>query len=135
MNQWILVSAVFACATVSASVGAETQYVRGASLAVGVNAANGRVVSIAATNGLEFAAQRAADLFSMELTRTDDFSAKERVGPAQAKRFRRETLPDGMRLVCSPTPQFKSINSSALSFLCSPTLTSIHDYWKNHSFD
>ena len=30
----------------------------------------------------------------------------------------------------SPTPQFESINSSALSFLCSPTLTSIHDYWK-----
>ena len=35
----------------------------------------------------------------------------------------------------SPTPQFKSINSLALSFLFSPTLTSIHDYWKNHSFD
>ena len=34
-----------------------------------------------------------------------------------------------------PTPQFKSINSSVLSFLCSPTLTSIHDCWKNHSFD
>ena len=34
----------------------------------------------------------------------------------------------------SPTPQFKSINSSVLSFLYSPTLTSIHDYWKNHSF-
>ena len=33
----------------------------------------------------------------------------------------------------SPTPQFKTINSSALSFLYSPTLTSIHDYWKNHS--
>ena len=33
------------------------------------------------------------------------------------------------------TPQFKSINSSALSFLYSPTLTSIHDYWKNHSLD
>ena len=30
-----------------------------------------------------------------------------------------------------PTPQFKSINSSALSFLHTPTLTSIHDYWKN----
>ena len=29
----------------------------------------------------------------------------------------------------------KSINSSALSFLHSPTLTSIHDYWKNHSLD
>jgi len=33
----------------------------------------------------------------------------------------------------SPTPQFKSINSSALSLLHSPTLTSIHDHWKNHS--
>ena len=32
----------------------------------------------------------------------------------------------------SPTPQFKSINSLALSFLHSTTLTSIHDYWKNH---
>ena len=35
----------------------------------------------------------------------------------------------------SPTPQFKSINSSALSFLYSPTLTSIHDHWKNNSLD
>ena len=35
----------------------------------------------------------------------------------------------------SPTPQFKSINSSALSFLHSPTLTSIHDHRKNHNFD
>ena len=35
----------------------------------------------------------------------------------------------------SPTPQFKSINSSAPSFLYSPALTSIHDYWKNRSFD
>ena len=33
-----------------------------------------------------------------------------------------------------PTTQFKSINSLVLSFLYSPTLTSIHDYWKNHSF-
>ena len=32
-------------------------------------------------------------------------------------------------------PQFQSINSSALSFLYSPTLTSIHDYWKNYSLD
>ena len=31
----------------------------------------------------------------------------------------------------SPTPQYKSINSSVLSFLYSPTLTSIHDHWKN----
>ena len=34
-----------------------------------------------------------------------------------------------------PTPQFKSISSSVLSFLHSPTLTSIHDQWKNHSLD
>ena len=38
-------------------------------------------------------------------------------------------------LKTSPTPQCKSINSSALSFLHRPTLTSIHDYWKNHSLD
>ena len=37
--------------------------------------------------------------------------------------------------VFSPTPQFKSISSLVLSFLSGPTLTSIHDYWKNHSFD
>ena len=35
----------------------------------------------------------------------------------------------------SPTPQFKSINSLVLSFLYSPTLTSIHDHWKNRSLD
>ena len=35
----------------------------------------------------------------------------------------------------SPTPQFKGINSSALSLLHSPTLTSIHDHRKNHSLD
>jgi len=33
------------------------------------------------------------------------------------------------------TPQFKRINSSVLSFLHSPTLTSIHDHRKNHSLD
>ena len=35
----------------------------------------------------------------------------------------------------SPIPQFKSIGSLALSFLYSPTLTYIHDHWKNHSLD
>ena len=35
----------------------------------------------------------------------------------------------------SPTPQFKSINYLALSFLYVPILTTIHDYWKKHSFD
>ena len=57
--------------------------------------------------------------------------------------FRTDFLYDGLvRSPCSPrdsqessTPQFKSINSLSLSFLYSPTLTSIHDYWKNHSLD
>ena len=35
----------------------------------------------------------------------------------------------------SPIPQFKNTNYSMFSFLYGPTLTSIHDYWKNHSFD
>ena len=35
----------------------------------------------------------------------------------------------------SPAPHFESINSLLLSLLYSPTLTPIHDYWKNHSFD
>ena len=35
----------------------------------------------------------------------------------------------------SPTPQFKSIDCSMLSFLHSPTLTSMPDNWKNHRFD
>ena len=39
----------------------------------------------------------------------------------------------GLSRVFSNT-QFKSINSLVLSFLYSPTLTSIHDHWNNHSF-
>ena len=38
-------------------------------------------------------------------------------------------------LESSSTPQFKSIHSSGLSSLYGLTLTSIHDYWKNHIFD
>ena len=58
--------------------------------------------------------------------------------------FRIDFLKDGLVWSpCSPresqesTPiaQFKNINSSALILLYGPTLTSIHDYWKNHSFD
>ena len=35
----------------------------------------------------------------------------------------------------SSAPQFKSISSSVLSLLCGPAFTSVHDYWKNHSFN
>ena len=57
---------------------------------------------------------------------------------------RTDLLQDGLvGSPCSPrdsqesstTPQFKSINFSVLSFLHSPTLTSIHEHWKNHSLD
>ena len=34
-----------------------------------------------------------------------------------------------------PAPQFESINSLTLSLLYGPILTSVHDYWKNHSLD
>ena len=66
------------------------------------------------------------------------------ISPSNPVQFRTDFLSDGLvASPCSPrdsqesssTPQFKSINSSALSFLYSPSLTSIHDYWKNHSFD
>ena len=58
--------------------------------------------------------------------------------------FRTDLLQDGLvGSPCSPRnsqesslpPQFKSINSLVLSFLYSPTLKSIPDYWKNHSLD
>ena len=35
----------------------------------------------------------------------------------------------------SPAPRFESINSMVLGLLYGPTLTSVHDYWKNYSFD
>ena len=53
-----------------------------------------------------------------------DFLYNELVGSPCSPRDSQES---------SPTLQFKSISSSALSFLYSPTVTSIHDYWKNRS--
>ena len=58
--------------------------------------------------------------------------------------LRIDLLKDGLvGSPCSPRdsqqsslrPQFKSIDSLVLSFVYAPTLTSIHDYWKNHSLD
>ena len=58
--------------------------------------------------------------------------------------FRTDVIYDGLvgspccpraSQVSSPTPQFKIINSSAFSFVCSSTLISMHDCWKNHIFD
>ena len=59
--------------------------------------------------------------------------SKEIPGPIS---FRMDLLAvQGTLKESSPTPQFKSINSSALSRLHNPTLTSIHDHTKNHSLD
>ena len=45
-------------------------------------------------------------------------------------------LPAAQGTLRSPSaPQFKSIKSSGLSLLYGPSLKSVHDYWKNHSFD
>jgi len=55
-----------------------------------------------------------------------DFLYDGLVGSSCSPRYSQES---------SPTPHFQSINSLVLSFLYSPTLTSIHDSWKNHSFD
>ena len=49
--------------------------------------------------------------------------------------FRTDWLSSRDSQESSPTPQFKSINFSVLSFPHSLTLTSIHDHWKNHSLD
>ena len=40
-----------------------------------------------------------------------------------------------LKSLSSPTTQFKRITSSVLSLFYCPALTSVHDYWRNHSFD
>ena len=46
-----------------------------------------------------------------------------------------KTICQELTCVTSPTPQFQSINSSVLSFLYGPAVTSIPDHWENHSLD
>ena len=72
--------------------------------------------------GLEFQLQRQ----SFQWTPRTDLLEDGLVGSPCSPRDSQES---------SPTPQFKSINSSAISFLYSPTLTSIQDHWENHSLD
>ena len=72
--------------------------------------------------GLEFQLQHQ----SFQWTRRTDLLPNGLVGSPCSPRVSQES---------SPTPQFKSINSLVLSFLYSPTLTSIHDYWRNHNLD
>ena len=72
--------------------------------------------------GLEFQLQHR----SIQWTPRIDFLYDGLVGSPCSPRDSQESF---------PTLQFKSINSSVLSFLCSPTLISIHDYWKNCSLD
>ena len=60
---------------------------------------------------------------------------KRRVGKVGLKLNIQKTKIMASSPFTSPIPQFKSINSSALSFLYSPTFISIPDYWKDHSLD
>ena len=64
--------------------------------------------------------------FSISISPSNEYSGLILVGYPCSPRDSQES---------SPIPQFRSTNSSALSFLYGPTLTSIHDHWKNHSFD
>jgi len=80
------------------AAGAEV-FVRSSSLSVGVNLANGRITSIDATNGVRLASKYTTDLFWMELSRVDDFSANARIGPSAAAAFRHEIIPGGVKLV------------------------------------
>ena len=70
---------------------------------------------------------------SHEVAKVLGISALASVLPKKSQGWSPYSLKDSQE--SSPTPHFKSINSSALSFLHSPTLTSIHDYWKNHSLN
>ena len=71
---------------------------------------------------LEFQLQQ----HSLQRNPRDDLLQNGLVGSLCSSRYSQDS---------SPKPQFKSINSSALSLLHSPTLTSIHDHRKNHSID
>ena len=61
--------------------------------------------------------------------------SNEHSGPVSSRMDWLDLLAGQGTLKSSPTPQLKSINSSVLSSLYSPTLTSIHDHWKNHNVD
>ena len=75
---------------------------------------------------LKFQFQHRSFKFPLRLTGWISCSPRESQESSPKKKKKKES---------SPIPQFKSINSSVLSFLHSPTLTSIHNYWKNHSLD
>ena len=77
-----------------------------------------------ASGGQSFGVSATVSTLSMNIW--DWFPLESTVGSPCSPRDSQES---------SPTPQFKSINSLVLSFLYSPTLTCIHDHWKNHSFD
>ena len=86
-------------AALGACHGAEPVFVRSASLAIGLDAAEGRVASVKATNGVELAAQKACDLFELELTRTDDFTNTTKVSSSARRPVACEPVPGGARLV------------------------------------
>ena len=83
----------------SPASGEKVAFVRSASLSIGIDKTNGRVVRIETANGTDLTPKAAADLFKMQLTRADDFSINERIYPGKAARFRLEPLADGLKLI------------------------------------
>ena len=80
-----------------------------------------------ASSGQSIAVSASALVFPMNMNTQDWFPLENwLVGSPCSPRDSQES---------SPTPQFKSISSLGLSFLYSPSLTSLHGHWKNHSFD
>ena len=68
----------------SPASGEEVAFVRSASLSIGIDKTNGRVIRIETANGTDLTPKAAADLFKMQLTRADDFSINERIYPGKA---------------------------------------------------
>ena len=78
-----------------------------------------------ASGGQSIGVLTSTSVLTMNIVRTD-FLSDGLVGSPCCPRDSRES---------SPAPQFESTNSSVLSLLYGLTLPSVHDYWKNHSFD
>ena len=77
----------------------------------------------------------------LHITWPEDWSISFNISPSNEHSGLISFRIDWFDLLCprnspesSQAPQLESINSSALSLLYGPTLISIHDCWKNHSF-
>ena len=70
-----------------------------------------------------------------DLTYDEAYQTMDEIMSGEASEVQMSAYLTAMSMKGETIPQFKSISSSVLSFIYSPTLTSIHDHWKNHSLD